>query len=339
MGPINLSTNAVDFATMPDALSRRQWLAGAALLATGAASAQTYPDKTRAIQAICPYGSGTSTDLLARAVGRAMADLYGINLVVDNRVGADGVIGMQAAKTAAADGYHMVFTSISTQVVNPHMYKQLNYNPLADFIPIGGVARTPLMLNFGPSTPFKTAREFIAAAKANPGKYTFGSGTTTTRLVGELLQQSAGITLMNVPYKLLTDAMTNLAGGQIDLVIVDPGTAGPFYKQGVRPVATTVASRVPQYPDVPTLQEEGLAGFDVGGWFAAYFPVNTPPAMVNTMREMLDKSLQSKYVADVYRTFSMEPFALTGDQLVAFQRQELQKWGAAVRAAGLEGKL
>lgn len=319
---------------------RRQLLAAAALLASGVAAAQsTYPDKSRPIRVFCPFGAGTSTDLLARAVARGMADNNGVNVIVDNRVGADGVIGMQAAKTAPGDGYNMVFTSLSTQVVNPHTFRQLPYDPTADFIPLAGLAKTPLMMNLGSSVPFRTAREFIAAAKANPGKYTFGSGTTTTRLVGEILQQSAGIELLNVPYKALTDAMTNLAGGQIDLVLVDPATAGAFYKQGVRPVATTSASRASQYPDVPTLQEEGVAGFEVVGWFAAYFPAKTPPAMVAAMREMLGNALKTKHVADVYSTFAMEPLPLLGDELAAFQSEELKTWGKAVRAAGMEGKL
>ena len=323
--------------------SRRRLIAAAVLMASGLSTtlalALAFPDKSKPIRVIAPYGPGTSTDVLARAVARGMTEISGANVVIDNRVGADGIIAMQAAKAAAPDGYTVVFTSLSTQVVNPHTFKQLPYDAFADFIPLAGLGTTPLMMNLGPSAPFKTAREFIAAAKAEPGKYTFGSGTTTTRLVGEILQKSAGIQLLNIPYKALTDTMTNLAGGQIHLVLVDPGTAAPFYKLGVRPVATTAAKRVSQFPEVPTLQEEGLAGFEAVGWIAAYYPAKTPPAIVAAMQELISSATKTRYVTDVYKTFAMEPLPLVGDQLDKFQREESKKWGAAVRAAGLEGKL
>lgn len=316
-----------------------RWLFAAALMVVGIASAQTYPDKAKPIRVIAPFGVGTSTDVLARAVARGVAETSGVNLVIDNRVGGEGVIALQAAKTAPADGYTMLFTSLSTQVVNPHMFKQLSYDPVADFVPLVGLAKTPLMLNLGTSTTFNTAREFFAAAKAAPGKYTYGSASATTRAAGEILQREAGIQLLNVGYKNFTDAMSNLASGMIDLVLVDPATAGAFYKQGVRPVATTVATRLRQYPDVPTLREEGLKDFEVVGWFAAYFPAKTPPAAVAAMREILRAALKTKYVTDVYSTFAMEPLDAAGEQLDAFQRQELDRWGKAVRAAGLQGTL
>lgn len=323
--------------------TRRHVLAMAAVSATlpipSLSAAQDYPDKGRPIRAIAPFGAGTSTDTLARAVARSMSELNGLNVVIDNRVGADGVIGVQAVKAAPADGYTILFTSLSTQVLNPHTFKQLPYDPIKDLIPLAALGKTALMVNLGPSTPFKTAREFIVAAKANPGKYTIGSGTATTRMAGEMMSRAAGIETLSVPYKSLTDAMTNLAGGQLDAVLTDAGTAGPFYKQGVRPVASTGSTRSGVMPHVPTLQEEGLAGFEVVGWFAAYAPAKTPPAAIARLREMIRNAVKSKYVSDVYGTFAMEPLELSGDELAAFQRAELDKWGKAIRAAGLDGKL
>jgi tripartite-type tricarboxylate transporter receptor subunit TctC len=303
------------------------------------ALAQAFPDKSKPIRVIAPFGAGTSTDVLARSVARAMSELHGINVVIDNRVGADGVIGVQAVKAAAPDGYTILFTSLSTQVLNPHTFKQLPYDPMVDLIPLSALGKTSLILNMGPSTPFKTTREFIEAAKANPGKYTIGSGTATTRMAGEMLSRAAGVQTLSVPYKSLTDAMTNLAGGQIDAVLVDAATAGPYYKQGVRPVATTGSTRPVLMPQVPTLQEEGLVGFEVIGWFAAYAPAKTPPAAVAALTDMVSHAVKSKYVTDVYATFAMEPLDLSGDLLNAFQRAELDKWGKAVRAAGLAGTL
>lgn len=323
--------------------SRRSLLATAAFSAAATLSpmtwAQAFPDKSKPIRAIAPFGAGTSADVLARAIARGMGELYGVNVVIDNRVGADGVIGVQAVKAAAPDGYTIFITSLSTQVVNPHTFKKLPYDPMADLIPLAGVGKTALMLNLGPSTTFKTAQEFIAAAKANPGKYTIGSGTATTRMAGEMFSRAAGIQTLSVPYKALVDAMTNLAGGQIDAVLVDAAVAGPFYKQGVRAVASTGATRPALMPQVPTLQEEGLSGFEVVGWFAAYAPAKTPPAAVIALREMMSNAVKSKYVTDVYSNFSMEPLALSGNELDAFQRAEFDKWGKAVQAAGLAGTL
>ncbi|EER60277.1 conserved hypothetical protein [Acidovorax delafieldii 2AN] len=323
--------------------SRRSLLATAAFGAASALSpmafAQAFPDKSKPIRAIAPFGAGTSADVLARAIARAMGELYGVNVVIDNRVGADGVIGVQAVKASPPDGYTVFITSLSTQVVNPHTFKKLPYDPMADLIPLAGVGKTALMLNMGPSTTFKTAREFIAAAKANPGKYTIGSGTATTRMAGEMFSRAAGVQTLSVPYKALVDAMTNLAGGQIDAVLVDAAVAGPFYKQGVRAVATTGATRPALMPQVPTLQEEGLSGFEVVGWFAAYAPAKTPPATVAVLRDMVSKAVKSKYVTDVYTNFSMEPLDFSGNELDAFQRAEFEKWGNAVQAAGLAGTL
>ena len=308
------------------------------LLTAGLASAQSYPDKSRPIKLIVPFGAGSSADVLARALGRGMTDVAGVNVVVDNKPGAEAVIGMQAAKLSAPDGYTMVLTTISTQAVNLHMLANMPYDPIADFVPLAGVAKISLMMNVGPSVPFKSAREFIAAARANPGKYTFGNASATTRLAGEMLQRSAGIQLVSVPYKNFTDALSNLASGELDTVIVDAATAGAFYKQNVRPLASAGSSRVALYPNVPTLKEEGVADYEVDGWFAAYFPAKTPPAIAAAMRDILRDALKTKYVAEVYGTFAMEPLDLFGDRLDAFQRAELDKWGKAVKAANLGPK-
>src|SRR5258706_13668303 len=144
----------------------------AALITSGLAVAQPYPDKSQPIKMIVPFGPGSSADQLARAVARGIGEVAGVNVIVDNRPGADGFIGVEAAKQARPDGYTLLVTTNSTQVVNPHLYNKLPYDPIADFIPLAGVARVPMMVNVGPSVPFKTAREFMAAARANPGKYT-----------------------------------------------------------------------------------------------------------------------------------------------------------------------
>lgn len=307
----------------------------AAVLAPGLAGAQTYPDKSVPIKIIVPFGPGSSADALGRAVARGLAEVSGVTVIVENRAGADGLIGIEAAKLSRPDGYTMLLTTNSTQVVNPHLYKKLPYDPISDFVPLAGVARVPMMMNVGPHIPFKTVREFVAAMRANPGKYTIASATSTTRVAGEMLKSAAGVDILAVPFKNFSDAFTDVVAGRIDMVIVDAATAGPFYQTGVRPMATTIAYRSARFPEVPTLQEEGIAGYDAGGWYAAFFPDKTPQAIVDTMRDHLSKALKTSYVTDVYTTAGMEPLNVAPQDMDKFQRAEFERWGAAVRAANL----
>lgn len=302
------------------------------------ANAQAFPDKSKPIRIIVPFAAGISADLLARAMSRAMAEQAGLNVVVDNRPGGEAIIGAQAAKAASPDGYTIFLGTISTQAMNPHMFAKLPYEPLGDFIPLVGVATTPLMVNLGPTTSFNSTKEFIAAARSQPGKYTLGIASSFTRLTAEVFQKAAGVEMLVVSHKNLTDAVMGLAGNQLDMVIVDSATAAPFYNKGVRPVATTGAKRTSAFPNTPALQEEGLADFEVVGWFATYLPAKTPPAITAAMRDILRSAVNSKYVADVRKQFAMEPLDLAGDQLDAFQRNELDKWGKAIRAANMGPK-
>lgn len=310
-------------------------IAALALMAAGLACAQTYPDPSKPIRVVVPFAVGTSTDTLARALARGMFDVAGVNVVTDAKPGGESIIGAQAAKTAAPDGYTFFLTSLSTQVLNPHMLASLPYDPLADFIPLTGVALTPLMVNMRPSTSFKTLQEFIASARAQPGKYTVGIASTFNRLAAETLQRSAGVEMLVVPHKSANDAMISLAAGQLDMVLVDPSTAAPFYQKNVRPIATTGAARVAAHPNVPTVKEGALPGFELVGWYAAYFPAKTPPAIVTAMQDILRKALKTKHVTDVYTTFGLEPLDLAGAELEKFQRREYERWGQAVRAANL----
>jgi tripartite-type tricarboxylate transporter receptor subunit TctC len=304
----------------------------------GSALAQTYPDKATPIKMVVPFPAGSSADALARAVARGISEVASANVIVENKPGADGLIGMAAVKAARPDGYTLLMTTSSTQAVNPHLYAKLPYDPALDFIPLVTIATVPMMMNVGPSVPFKTVREFISAARTHPGKYTFASGTSTTRLVGEMLKHAAGVDMLAVPYKNLSDAMTDVSAGRVDFIIVDAATAGPFYEKGVRPMAITTATRSARFPDVPTLQEEGVEGYDASGWYASYFPAKTAPAIVAAMRDILSKATKPKYLADVFATAGMEPLNLAGDELDKFQREENVKWGKAVRSANLGPK-
>lgn len=313
-----------------------RFLAIACLLLAGLASAQTYPDKSRPIRIILPQGPGSASDVLTRAYARAITETSGLNTVVEFKPGAETVIGVQALLSAPADGYTILLVSSSTPVLNPVMIPNLPYDPQRDFIPLVGLSKASLALNLGSSTQFKSAREFIAAAKANPGKYTFGSSTTTTRLSGELLQSLADIKLLNVPYKTTAAAATALAAGEVDLLMADPSSVKPLVDSGrVRLLAVTSATRLTAMPNVPSLREEGVTDYDVTAWFATFFATKTPPEIVATMREILRKATKAPSFAEALAKASMEPLDLVGDEISALIRKETEMWTKVVRAANL----
>ncbi|MGE4238890.1 Bug family tripartite tricarboxylate transporter substrate binding protein [Ramlibacter sp.] len=321
-------------------LGRRMFGLMALSLAVGAgsAAAQSYPDKSKPIRIVVPFNAGTSTDSIGRALARGMSDVAGVNVVVENIPGAEAVLGARAVKQAAPDGYTLLLTTLSTHAVNPHMIPNLPYDAVKDFTPITGVAKGPLVAAVGPKFPFASAREFIVAARANPGKYTVGSASATTRLAGEMLAQAAGIQVLSVPYKSFSDLMTNLISGEIHTMIIDIGTMKPFVASGMRPLLNVSGRRIAAFPNVPTAQEEGMPSYEVSVWFATYFPASTPAATTSRMRELIAEAMKTKHVTDVLSTFSLDPMPLSGKEFDAFQRSELDKWGAAVKASNLGPK-
>ena len=312
--------------------------AGATLGLPPLARAQSFPDKSKPIVGIVAYAAGSGVDVVARAYAQGMSEALGTNVVVENRPGAEGVIGMQAAKSAVPDGHTILFTSISTQTVNPHLFKRPPYDALNDFTPLAGTVKVTLLLNASPSLgAFKSAREFIQAAKAAPGKYSYASISATTRLAAEMFAKAAGIKLLNIPYKNFSDLTSDLASGRVDLLMADASGVGAAYKQGVRPLAAASLKRLPSMPDVPTFEEQGLAGLEIIGWHGAYAPAKTPAPVVARLRQAVQQAAKSKSVRDYCTTFGVETLELAGEEFAAFQRAEFDKWGKAVRDAGLQG--
>jgi tripartite-type tricarboxylate transporter receptor subunit TctC len=302
----------------------------------GTAMAQSYPDKSKPLRIVLPQGPGSASDVVTRALAKAITDVSGINVVVEYKPGAETVIGIQAMLTAPADGYTMTMVSSSTPVLNPIMIPNLPYDPLRDFIPLVGISKVMLAFNLGPSTPFKSVREFVAAAKANPGKYTFGSSTTTTRLCGELLQTLAGIQLLNVPYKTTAAGLTALAGGEVDLMFADASSVRPLWDSGrVRYLAFSGGTRSTLMSQVPTMKEEGVADYDLVAWFATYFAARTPPEAVSAMREILRKAVKTPGFMEMLNKANMEPMDLEGEEINAMTRREIETYTKVLRAANL----
>ncbi|SFO47327.1 Tripartite-type tricarboxylate transporter, receptor component TctC [Variovorax sp. PDC80] len=314
-------------------------LLGAALaLAPLLGQAQSFPEKP--ITFVVPFAAGTATDQIARALGNVITAETKQAVVIDNRAGASGFIASQFVAKAPADGYTVLVTTNTTHAANEHLYKKLPYDPVKDFAPVAGLGKGGQIMVVNPASNVKSVADFIALAKKEPGKLSFGSGSSSSRMAGELLQQMADIKLLHVPYKSNTLAVTDLLGGQIDMMITDTATGLPQVKGGkLRALGMSSASRSPLAPDVPTIAEAGVKGYEMGYWFAAYAPAKTSPAVVKRLNELLVKAAKSDSAKTAfYEPSGTEVFTTTPEELAKFQAGESQKWGRIVKAAGIEAE-
>jgi len=310
-------------------------LALVALAMSAAVHAQSFP--TKPITFVVPFAAGSATDQLARALGQAVSAETKQSVVVDNKPGASGFIGAQAVAKAAPDGYTVFITTNTTHAANEHLYKKLPYDPIKDFAPVTGLAKGAQIMVVNPNLPYKTVADFIAAAKKEPGKISFGSGSSSSRIAGELLQQMAGIELLHVPYKSNPLAITDLLGGQIQMMVTDMATGMPQVKAGkLRALGVSSLKRSSLAPDVPTISEAGVKGYEMGFWFAAYVPAGTPPAVVKRMNELLVKATASAGVKSLFDSTGFEAFTTTPEELAKFQLAESQKWQSIIKKAGIQ---
>lgn len=287
-----------------------------------------------------PFAAGTATDQIARALGNQVAAETKQAVIIDNKAGASGFIASQNVAKAPADGYTVLITTNTTHAANEHLFKKLPYDPVKDFAPVAALGKGGQIMVVNPSFPAKNVGEFIALAKKDPGKYSFGSGSSSSRMAGELLQQMADIRLLHVPYKSNTLAVTDLLGGQINMMITDTATGLPQVKAGkLRALGISSSARSPLAPDVPTISEAGVKGYEMGYWFAAYAPAKTPPAVVKRLNELLVKAAKSEAARTAfYEPTGTEVFTTTPEELGKFQAGESQKWGRIVKAAGIEAE-
>jgi tripartite-type tricarboxylate transporter receptor subunit TctC len=297
--------------------------------------AQTYPDKP--IRLIVPFAAGSATDLLARALAADMAPDLKAAAVVENKPGANGMLAAQFVAQAPPDGYTVFITTNTTQAANPHLFKTLTYDPVKDFAPVSGLNRggAQVML-VNPRLPAGNLAEFIALAKASPHPLTFGHGSSTARVAAELLQQMADIKLQQVPYKSNVFAITDLLGGQIDMTITDLATGLPQVKGGkLRALAVSSLSRSSLAPEIPTLDESGLRGYELAFWSAAYVPARTPAEVIDRLREMIAKASRGPAMRSYYQVTGSQVFITRPEELARFQEVEANKWGRIIRGAGI----
>ncbi|WP_459614059.1 Bug family tripartite tricarboxylate transporter substrate binding protein [Bordetella sp. 2513F-2] len=300
-----------------------------------AAAAQDFPAKP--ITFIVPFAAGSATDQIGRAIGQGVTEQTGQAVVIENRSGASAMIGAQAAARARADGYTVLITTNTTHAANEHLYKTLQYDPVKDFAPLALLGKGGQIMVVNPSSSATTVTEFLELARKQPGKLSFGSGSSSSRIAGELLQQMTGVQLLHVPYKSNPLAVTDLLGGQIDMMITDAATGLPQVKSGkLRALGVTGLKRSPLAPDVPTIDEAGVKGYEMGYWFAAYAPAGTPEPVIERLNQLLVKATESQAARQFYESTGTEPATSTPAELAAFQQAESKKWGEIIRKAGIQ---
>lgn len=307
----------------------------AALLAPTWAAAQGYPDKP--ITFIVPFAAGSATDQLARAIAQGVTVETRQSVVIDNKPGANAFIGAQAAKAARPDGYSVFITTNTTHAANEHLFKKLPYDPVKDFEPVSALGRGGQIMVVNPSLPVHSVADFIQLAKSRPGKLSFGSGSSSSRTAGELFKQMTGTYIVNIPYRSNPPAVTDLIGGQIDMMITDMATGLPQVKAGkLKALGVSTKKRSPLAPEVPTIDEAGVKGYEMTYWFAAYVPAGTPAPVIARLNELLVKAARSPSAAPFYQSTGTEIFTSTADELRKFQASESQKWGRIIKSAGIE---
>ncbi|MGN8004500.1 Bug family tripartite tricarboxylate transporter substrate binding protein [Acidovorax sp. 22279] len=302
----------------------------------GAAQAQTaYPAK--AIRLIVPFPPGGGTDMIARAVAQKMADQNKWSVIVDNRPGAGGNLGVDAVAKSDPDGYTLVMGQTSNLAINPTLYKKLPYDPLKDLAPVALVSSSPIVMAVPVNSRFKTFADVVAASKGKPDALTLGySGNgTVAHLAGELAENAAGIQLRHIPYKGAAQAMTDLMGGQIDLYMSSVPTLLGHVRNGkLKVIAITSAQRSAQLPDVPTLAESGFKGFEAVTWFGVLAPAGTPAAIVAQLNKAINQALKQPDVADKLRSEGGDILGGTSEQFAALLRTEVPRWSKIVKDSG-----
>jgi len=315
-------------------------LLGGMMLALGAAAAQaesTFP--TKPIRMIIPFAAGGPTDIVGRIMAAKMGTLLGQQFVVEDRTGAGGNIGADFVSKASGDGYTLLLATVSTHAINPGLYKHMPYDPLRDFTPVGRVGVTPTLLGVNNKLPVTDLKSLIALIKANPGKYTFGSSGVGSilHLCGEEFKSLAGgLDITHVPYRGSAPMDTDLVGGQINMAFDATPTAMPLAKSGsIRAIGAGMLQRIKAMPELPTLDELGLKGYECYTWNVILAPANVPAPIVAALNKATNDALADPKVADALRVAGIEPTPGSTPQTTQdFLKSELAKWAPIIKASG-----
>ncbi|MEO8202800.1 MAG: tripartite tricarboxylate transporter substrate binding protein [Betaproteobacteria bacterium] len=305
------------------------------------AHAQNAPYPAKPIRLVVPFPPGGPTDVVARIIGQKLTERWGQQVLIENRAGAGGTIGAELVARAAPDGYTLVMGSTANMAVNVTLIEKLSYDPIRDFTPVNLAAITPNLLVVNPSMPAKNVREFIALAKAKPGAINYASGGsgTPSHLAAELFKTMSGVQMNHVPYKGSIPALTDIIGGQVSLMFDSMASALPFVKSGkLRALAQTGAKRASAAPDVPTIAESGLPGYEVAGWFGLYAPAGTPRDIVMKLSNEITQILNLPDVKERYALLGAEPGPGNPDEFGRFHAAEIAKWAKVIRDSGTKAE-
>lgn len=312
-------------------------LGGLALTLAGQLMAQAYP--TKSIRLIVPFPPGGGNDVIARVIAQKLTERLGQQVVVDNKAGANGIVGLQALMAAPPDGYTLAVGAAGPMAVNPSLYDKLPYDPTKDFSPITNMVNYPLLLVTHPSVPAKTTQDVINLAKAKPGTLYFaspGSGNSG-HLAGELFNNLARVKTVHVPYKGQGPALTDLLSGHVQMLYSSiPSVIGQVKQGQLNAIAVGSAKRLPSLPDVPTISESGVPGYEAYSWVGMLAPAKTPKDIVNKLNAEIVDILKQKDVAEKLNQQGALPVGDTPEQFGAYIKAEIDKWGAVVRSANIK---
>ena len=311
-------------------------VAGIAATSIPVAAQSAYPDKP--VKIIIGFGPGSGTDILARMIAEELRLALGQPFVVDNRQGASAQIAASAVAKSPPDGYTLFLTSNSSHSVNPHMFKKLPYDPIADFTPIGGIAYFPFILAVNASVPARTPQEFVTYARANKGKLNYAYGTPAVQIPAEALNRLEKLEATGIPYKSSPSAMTDVIGGQAQFLVVDLASARPHLQSGrLRALAVTTSKRTALAPDLPTIEESlGLRNFDLAAWTGLFGPARLPREIAEKLSLTLQQILAKPEVRERILASGAEPTPSDIPTFTALVKRQLEVWGAKVADAGIQ---
>jgi len=313
----------------------------AALLAALApaqwAVAQSYP--TKPIRWIVTYPPGGPTDVVARAIGAKLTEAWGQQIIIDNRAGAGGMIGTELGARAAPDGYTLLFGTSAGMTINPALQSKLPYDPVKDFAPVSLLVINPQLLVLNPTVPANSVKELVALAKAKPGQLNYASvGQGSPNHLGmELLKALTGTNIVHVPYKGTGPAITDLLGGQVQLMFNSMPTVLPLVRSGkLRALAVGSTQRISAIADIPTVAESGVPGFENVTWYGMFAPAKTPREIVNKLNAQVVRILAEPDMAQRLSSQGAEPRSSTPDELAKFMRVEFERWAKVIKSAGVK---
>ena len=298
-----------------------------------AAQAQDFP--SRVVKILVPQTPGGASDALARIIAQKLAEKWGQPVVVENRAGAGGNVGMEVVANAPADGYTLLMSYLGTHAINGSLYRKLPFDPEKDFAPVATLATLPFVAVSRADAPFRTVADLVSAARAKPLNYGSAGNGSVNHLLGEMFNSAAGVKMVHVPYRGAAPAMQDLLAGQIDVVFTSlPSVAGQIRQGALHPIAVTSAKRSPAFASIPTIAEAGFRDFDVTPWFGLFAPGKTPPAIVRKINADVNELLKSKDVIDRFNGQGAEPYATEPAQFAAILRADIAKWSQVVKSSG-----